>query len=43
MISAFSIIFLLLFTAPALAAEAGTLQAGAAKVDITPAPDAALP
>ncbi len=43
MISAFSTILLLLFAVPALAAEAGTLQAGAAKVDITPAPDAALP
>ncbi len=28
---------------PAFAAESGTLQAGAGKVDITPSPDAALP
>jgi hypothetical protein len=34
---------ILLLTVPVLAAETGTLQAGAAKVDITPAPDAALP
>ena len=28
---------------PMFAAETGTLRAGAAKIDITPAPDAALP
>lgn len=44
MISVFSAISLLLFSAvPLLAAESGTLQAGAGKVDITPAPEAALP
>lgn len=44
MISPFSIVLLFIFSAvPALAARAGTLQAGAAKVDITPAPGAALP
>ena len=35
--------FLLAASVPMLAAEPGTLEAGAAKVDITPPPDAALP
>ncbi len=44
MISSFRAVFLLgVFIIPALAAETGTLQAGAAKIDITPAPGAALP
>lgn len=44
MISKFSVMVVLLFSVvPVLAAETGTLQAGASKEDITPAPDAALP
>jgi neutral ceramidase len=44
MISAFRAVLLLgAFVLPALAADTGVLQAGAAKIDITPAPDAALP
>ena len=44
MISSFRALLLLgVSVIPAFAAETGTLQAGAAKVDITPTPDAALP
>jgi hypothetical protein len=38
-----AVTLLLTFFVPVLSFGAGTLQAGAAKVDITPAPDAALP
>src|SRR6266851_742338 len=44
MISSFRALLLLgVSTMPAFAAETGTLQAGSAKVDITPSADAALP
>lgn len=36
-------LFFVLTLAPLIAAQTGTLRAGAAQVDITPAPDAALP
>src|SRR5713101_5148302 len=44
MVSSFGALLLLaVSTMPALAAETGALQVGAAKVDITPPADAALP